>query len=239
MNGVQRRRGRLISLVALLAIFGVALHGPIQAAAQEDPTSTFNVKDLPGYQRGVGRVWMGDISALLGNLDAYATPGAATPDFNSLGLFMMTGLVAEFDNSDNAGSAFGTLADEVTKSLSSEGSGITLAESDGEKIGDQSRTFTGTLAEQGMEGQLTMVIAQKGKLIYAAFGLGLGSDPSDAVNSLVKDMTGNNPGDGDGTLNTDGTSTGGLWDVFPSNDADYLKGLTPASDEDLNTASES
>lgn len=226
----RRRSGWALSLVTLLAIFGMALHGPMVAAAQESPAGDINFKDLDGYQRGVGRIWMGDISALLGGL---GTPGAETPDINNLGLFMLIGMVAEFDNSDHASGAFGTLGDELTKSLASEDSGIALQESDGEKIGDQSKTYTGKVSEEGIEGQLTMVIVQKGKYVYASFGMGLGSDPSDAVNSLAKDLTDGKPGDGDGTFNDNGTSTGGLWDIFPSNDADYLKGLTPSTDEDL------
>ena len=88
----------------MLAIFGVALHGPLLAAAQDDPaTDTFDFNDLDGFQRGAGRTYMGDLSALFSGLDAYATPGAeiATPDLNSLGLFMLGGFVAQFDNSDN------------------------------------------------------------------------------------------------------------------------------------------
>lgn len=228
MSGVQQRGRWLVSLVALIAIFGMALHGPVQAAAQEDITSSFNVKDLDGYQRGVSRVWMGDFTALLSGVTA-----SGTPDLNSLGLFMVGGSVAEFDSSDHAGSAIGTLVDEVGKALTADESGITLKETDGEQIGDQSKTFTGSISEQGMDGQLTMIVAQKGNLLYMGFGMGLGSDPSAAVSSLVKDMTENQPGDGDGTFNADGTSTGGLWDVFPANDADYLKGLKPMSDSDL------
>lgn len=226
----QRRTGRIFSLVALLAMFGIALHTPFAAAAQEDDLS---FKDLDGYQRGVTRTYMGDMSAMM-NLDALATPGAdiSTPDLDNLGLFMMLGMVGQFDNSDNASKA----VDKVVESFndgSSEEMSAEIKEVDIDQIGDKTKAFTGTMSEDGMSGTITLIVVQKGEFLYAAMGVAFGSDPVDAVTSFIKDMTENKPGDGDGTFNADGTSTGGLWDVFPSADADYLKGLTPTSDEDL------
>lgn len=223
---MNRRGGRLFSLVALFAMIGMALHMPLQAAAQEDDLS---FKDLEGYQRGVSRSYMGDITALMGGM---GTPGAEAPDMSNLGLFMMLGMVGQFDSGDNAGAAFDKLVGSVTDG-SAEDMGTEIKEVDIDKIGDKTKAFTGTMSEEGMEGTLTLVLVQKGDFIYAGMGVSFGGDPTEDVTSFVKDMTENKPGDGDGTFNADGTSTGGLWDVFPSGDAGYLKGLTPMSDEDL------
>ena len=234
---VQRRRG-LLSLVALLAIFGMALHGPLLAAAQDDPASgDFNFKDLDGFQRGAGRTYMGDISALFGSLDALATPGAevATPDFSQLGLFLLGGFVAQFDSSDNASAGFDKLADQITQG-SQEDEDLTFTETQVDTLGDKTKAFSGQYSEEGIDGTAMVIMTQKGDFIYAAVAVSFGSDPTDAVTSFITDMTNNKPGEGDGTFKDDGTSTGGLWDVFPSSDADYLKGLTPMSDEDLATA---
>lgn len=234
-----RRRG-LLALVAMLAIFGVALHGPLLAAAQDDPaTDTFDFNDLDGFQRGAGRTYMGDLSALFSGLDAYATPGAeiATPDLNSLGLFMLGGFVAQFDNSDNASSALDKLAEQVTQSTGDE-EDLTFTETDVDTIGDKTKAFSGDYSEEGIDGSAVLIVVQKGEYVYAAVAISFGSDPKDAAVSFVTDMANAKPGDGDGTFSEDGTSTGGLWDVFPAADKDYLKGLTPMADEDLSQSGE-
>ena len=231
---IAPRRG-LLSLVAMLAIFGIALHGPLQVAAQDDPaTDTFNFKDLDGFQRGAGRTYIGDISVLFGGLDAAATPGAdiATPDISQLGLFMIGGFVVEFDNGDNASSGLDTLADQITQSTGDE-EDFTFSETKIDDIGDKTKAFSGDYSSDGIDGKALVILTQKGEYVYAAVAISFGSDPTDAVTSFVTDMANATPGDGDGTFSEDGTSTGGLWDVFPAADADYLKGLTPMSDQDL------
>ncbi|MGN6482827.1 MAG: hypothetical protein ACTHMX_00355 [Thermomicrobiales bacterium] len=241
LESPTRRRG-LLSLVAMLAIFGVALHGPIAAAAaaQDDPASdTFDFNDLDGFQRGAGRTYMGDLSALFGNLDAYATPGAeiATPDLSELGIFMLGGFVAEFDNGDHASSGLDKLADQITQS-GDEDEDFTFSETKIDNIGDKTKAYAGTYSDEGIDGSAVVILTQKGNFLYAAVAISFGSDPTDAAKSFVTDMTNNKPGAGVGTFNEDGTSTGGLWDVFPSSDAEYLKGLTPAADEDLSQSGE-
>lgn len=234
-----RRRG-LLSLVAMLAIFGVALSGPLHAAAQDDPaTDTFDFNELDGFQRGTGRTYMGDLTALFGNLDAYATPGAeiATPDLNSLGLFMLGGFVAQFDSSDNAVAALDKLAAQVTQPTG-DAEELVFTETEIDPIGDTTKAYSGQYSEDGIDGSASVILAQKGEYVYAVVAISFGSDPTAAATSFVTDMTGKTPGDGEGTFSEDGTSTGGLWDVFPSSDADYLTGLTPMSDEDLSQSGE-
>ncbi|MGC4106815.1 MAG: hypothetical protein QM753_10755 [Thermomicrobiales bacterium] len=236
MIGTRRRGGRLLSLVAMLAIFGVALHGPLAVAAQDTGVDdSFDFKSLDGFQRGVGRLYMGDLSTMFGSLDSLSTPGAEveTPDMSELGLFMLGGFVAQFDNGDHASSALGTVTDSLVKSVESGDDGITLSEVDVDKLGDQTKAYSGTISEEGMEGTVVYIAVQKGDLVYIGFGLSFGSDPTDQITAFVTDLTKGKPSDGDGTFNEDGTSTGGLWDVFPSSDADYLKGLTPMTDQDL------
>lgn len=228
-----RRRG-LLSVVAMLAIVGVALQGPLQVAAQSDSTTgNFDFKGLEGYQRGAGRTYMGDLSTLFGNLDT-ATPGAeeGTPDLSQLGLFLLQGFVVQFDNSDHASAGFDNLTDQIAKGAG-EDEELTFSEAQVDNIGDKTRAFSGQYAEEGIEGSAVILLTQKGDFIYAAVSVSFGSDQTGAVTTFVTDMSNKNPGDGDGTFKDDGTSTGGLWDVFPAADADYLKGLAPVTDQDL------
>ncbi|MGC4189828.1 MAG: hypothetical protein QM589_01160 [Thermomicrobiales bacterium] len=231
---IETRRRGLLSLVAVLAIFGVALHGPLQVAAQDDPVGdSFDFNKLDGFQRGAGRTYMGDLSSLFGGLDTLGTPGAEieTPDVSELGLFMIGGFVVQFDNSDHASSSLDKITDEMTQGSDDED--FTFSEKDIDKIGDKSKAYTGSYSDEGIDGTAVAIIAQKGEYVYAVVAISFGSDPTDDATSFVKDMTDKKPGDGDGTFNADGTSTGGLWDVFPASDADYLKGLAPMADVDL------
>lgn len=236
-----RRRG-LLSVIAMVALFGVVLHAPLQVAAQDTSSSgdtSFDFKSLDGYQKGVGRTYSGDLTSLLSGFDTSATPGAEaqTPDLSKLGLFLMQGFVVQFDNGDHASSAFDKLTEQITSGAANDES-FSFAEAKIDSIGDKTKAYTGSYTGEGVQGTADLVLTQKGNFIYAGLGVSFGSDAMTTTTTFVSDMSNAKPGDGDGTFNADGTSTGGLWDIFPAADSGAVKGLKPLSDQDLSQSEE-
>jgi hypothetical protein len=172
--------------------------------------------------------------------DAMSTPGAEMPELPEL-LGLSVG-VLRFDNSDNAESGFDRMADELVKSANEsmeegDDSGtpvapITVDQQDVDGIGDEAKSMSAALEEEDGTYFSYGIIAREGEFVYLLIGDG-SADPSEAINNLAKGMIDRDPGDGDGTFNDDGTSTGGLWDVFPANDDPALGGLMNGGDEIL------
>jgi hypothetical protein len=206
---------------------------PVSAQDEEDE---FDFNDLSGIQNGVGRYYYADYSAMY---DAMATPGAEMPELPAL-LGLSVG-VLQFDNDDNAGSGFDKLYEELVKSanqsLADEAASmgtpttpVTVDENDVDGVGDQAKSMSAVVEEADGTYYSYGLVAREGEYLYLVIGNG-SSDPSEAINNLAKGMIDRDPGDGDGTFNEDGTSTGGLWDLFPADDDPALGGLLNGGDE--------
>lgn len=225
---------RWISALALALLLGGMVLAP--ASAQDD-ADEFEFSDLSGLQSGVGRYYYADYSAMY---DAMSTPGAEMPELPAL-LGLSVG-VLKFDGDDNAQSGFNQLYEEFVNSanesfaengdMGTPATPITVTEGDVDDIGDEAKSMAAAVEEEDGTYYSYGVIARKGEYLYMVIGNG-SSDPSESINQLTKDMTDRDAGDGDGTFNQDGTSTGGLWDLFPADDDPALGGLLNGGDEVL------
>lgn len=223
---------RWISALALALLLGGMVLAPV--SAQED-TEEFDFGDLDGIQSGVGRYYYADYSAMF---DAMSTPGAEMPELPAL-LGLSVG-VLKFDSDDNADSGFDKLYEELVNSANESlaedadtgtpTTPVTVTENDVDDIGDEAKSMSATLEEEDGTYYSYGIIAREGDLIYLLIGNG-GSDPSEAINNLTKGMMDRDAGEGDGTFNEDGSSTGGLWDLFPADDDPALGGLLNGGDE--------
>ncbi len=231
---------RIVALVAMLALFGVLARGPVSVAAQDmaSPAADqghLDVSKLDGIDQGVSRSYTGDMSALLGGMGTPGANASATPDFTSIGLFSLDGAIFRFKDDSKAKDAFGTLSDEVTKALSSDAK-VQLKDEKVDGVGDNTKAFSGAIEAQGISTSVFVIMTQKDQFIYFTTGISFSKDASEVKDSTVnftKALIDGKAGDGDGTLKTDGTSTGGLWDKFPKADNEVLKGLKPAADQQI------
>lgn len=226
---------RIVSALVLALLLGGMALGP---ASAQDEADAFSLADLDGIQYGVGRYYYYDYSAMY---DAMSTPGAEMPELPPL-LGLSAG-VLKFDGDDNAGDSFDRLYEELVNSSNAslaedDGSGtpvtpITVTENDVDGVGDEAKSIVATTDED--DGSTTYsyaVVAREGDTIFLLIANG-STDPSEAVNNITKGMMDRDAGDGEGTFNEDGSSTGGLWDLFPADDDEALGGLLNGGDEIL------
>ena len=235
---------RMIALVAMLALFGVIARGPVSVAAATTAQDTatpaagdgnLDVSKLDGIEQGVSRSYMGDMSALMGGMGTPGADASATPDFTSLGLFSMDGAIFRFSDDAKAKAAFGTLSDEVTRSLSNDAK-VQLKDESVDGLGDNTKAFSGAVEAQGISTSVFVIMTQKDQFIYFTTGISFSKDANEVKDSTVnftKALIDGKAGDGEGTVNADGTSTGGLWDKFPKADNEVLKGLKPMADQQI------
>ncbi|HEU0164949.1 MAG TPA: hypothetical protein VFQ54_07885 [Thermomicrobiales bacterium] len=231
---------KLFTVIALLTLIcGLTLRGPMAVAAQDEGTpsadSDLDLSNLDGLKSAVGRSYVGDVDAMMSALIPSGTPGAdaSTPDLSSLGLFSLTGVVAEFEKTSQAKDGFDKATDEITKSLESDDSedAIKLEDAKVSGVGDQSKAFTGTMDEGGIPLNVFVITAQQDNFIYVGVGITFADDAKDGTSDFTKAMIDGKAGKGDGTFSEDGKSTGGLWDKFPTDGDKVLQGLTVSADE--------
>jgi hypothetical protein len=210
-------------------MLGGAVIAPVSA---QDAEEEFDINQLEGLQRAVGRFYYGDYSAMF---DTMSTPGATMSGDMLLGVSIG---VFEFDNDDHAKDAVDKLVDEAKKSFESgemEDMGTPVAageikEEDVDDIGDDAKGLSVTVDDEGMQMTDYLLLVRDGNRLLFLAGNGTG-DVTGQINNIAKGMADRDPGDGDGTFNEDGTSTGGLWDIFPASDDEAIKGLTNGGDE--------
>jgi hypothetical protein len=224
-----------LSAIAGALLLGVMLLAPVSA---QDEADAFDLDDLSGLQSGVGRYYYYDFSAMM---DAMSTPGAEMPDMPPLSGLSVA--VLKFDGDDNAEGGFDRLYEELAKSANESlnedmGDGTPVApqsvdENDVDDIGDQAKSISATVEDEE-EGPTVSyaLLARDGDTVILIAASGA-ADPSQSAQDLAKGMVDRDSGDGDGTFNEDGTSTGGLWDRFPANDDPALGGLLNGGDEIL------
>lgn len=214
-------------VLAGITMLATALHAPLQGAAQATPTESdadiADFNDLDGFQRGASRTYVSEAIAESG--------GVATADPQVPGLVALSAIVVEYDTDANAARAFDWARADFQKTLV-EDNGVEIVEREIAPIGDKAGAFAGTFSVEEGDGTIVVVIVQKGTLIYADFAFSIASEPLEEATALLRDMMSRAPGPGEGDYADDGTSTGGLWEVFPT-EGSYLEGLTPDSDDVL------
>ncbi len=225
----MRNPFRWLSAFVLVIMLGGLVIAPVSA---QDSEEEFDLNQLEGLQSGVGRFYYGDMSALMGGM--MGTPSADTQMPENL-LVGLSAAVFKFDGDDNAKKGMNTLVDELKKSMVAEmgDEGTPTAEiqeTDVKDIGDEAKGASTTIDEGGMSMSAYLLMVRSGDTLIFLAGNGTGNI-QDTINNIGKTMADRDAGDGDGTFNEDGTSTGGLWDVFPPADDENLNGLTNGGDE--------
>jgi hypothetical protein len=210
---VRRVPTFLAALAALLLV--------IPAAAQT-PDATPAGDELAGLEYYAGR--------------QYAPDPAAGIDRENPGLFQVSARVYVFDTEENADARWDSTIEStiVESDIPSGSDNVEFEEAEIDDLGD--RAWVTTLAAttpEGDTGYFRLLYVQEGTSLYVVSAIA-GSDDATAIgDDIAREIVEREPGDGEGTFREDGTSTGGIWDIFPATGDDVLDGIIAFADYEV------
>lgn len=210
----------LLALVLLtFSLIGGTGVGAQGVEAPDIEENSFQPDDLEGLQYGVARSYSVDYEALF----AAATPGAdlTMPS----GLTLIGGMVLEFDSNDNAAAGLDRMVEEMNATGMLDDEDVAMEEWDS-GLGNRNISYVSTYEFDGLVTETVISIFQQDNVIYLITTSGSDVEVKDLATTFGQ-MLIDNDGSGEGEFNADGTSTGGLWDTFPSADEDLVAGLVP------------
>ena len=219
----MRRMGGLLAL-ALVGLLGLA--HPFAALAQDE--EPLQLSDLDGVQTAVSRTYTIDFEAM------FAAEASSTPEASGTLLYALGGSIVQFDSEDKAKTGYIAILDEVQSQESSATPEDLVFETVdlGTDLGDERTGLRAAGDESGLGGDLIALLVRDGSTIYLITGIANTGDPSDSVVAFAKSVIDAKASDDEATFNEDGTSTGGLWDKFPSTDDPVVAGLPSVIDTD-------
>ena len=210
----------LAVLIATCAPAAVPLHAQ-EATPAPDPDA--DIDGLSGIEYVGARTWLPeDFGAIDADPPDDATPWTVPPEDGELSTLVVT--LMQFETPAHAAEAYpdilGSISAEVPDAL------------DALIVGDQSAGTLTTSPAMTEEDAAFIGVAQQDAVVAILMVTG---DPeahpaSAGANLLVEALSGE-PGD-DVTLNEDGTSTGGIWEMMPE-DEGILSDLAPFADTQL------
>lgn len=230
-----------VTLLAMLA-FGPSASALAQATPEASPAgSEFDLTALPGLHKGVARLYSNPIASTQVEpgatpADVVATP-EATPDYASWGVVTLSAIILEFDSPERAAANLDTVNAALTSPAST--GGIELTEIAVDEFPGPAKAYSASVDQgPGLTMHQVLLTAQDGPYIYQVIAIALSSneDAQGAAVNVVKAMIAAPAGEGDGTFNRDGTSSGGIWDKFPVAGDPVLQGMKVELDDQLNPA---
>ncbi len=208
------RRMAIVLLAALLSLPFVGVSA--QDATEE--TIFDNPELLTGIQFAVSRDWA-------------STADLSTPPATGDSLVYYAGaLVYEFDNEDNAEAAFRQLKDAIGTYVTEE---FDLApdEFTTENLDDDEFAVHGLIEEGDERAYFRYQVAEDDEYIFVSASAATDEAASKITDDLIEYMEDqDDDATGLGEFAEDGSSTGGLWEFFPSGDASILQGLSVSGD---------
>lgn len=201
-------------MVATMAFVSIS-----PAVAQGTATPTADFADPSGIY---GRIYAANPDALFPE----ATPGAdavATPPI------IAVVQAYEFGSDEDAEASFESVSETVNEQIT-QGTSTEFQQTDVDDLGDQGIQSTGTVDASGFEVPLTTLVVREGNIIFLAAAGTLDDSSADAANAFMEHMLNEESGDSAVEFNEDGTSTGGIFDVFPTVDDDVIQGMTVNGD---------
>ncbi len=246
------RRSALWVFVSLCAL----LMGPggVAAMSQATPESSGtpvagtspdypDVAAYPGAKLAVIRSYMPDYEAISAKaspeVSPESTPVGATPEgpavdpqFKDLGMMFILSTVIEFDKASSAESAFPGLVQEIESNAQTEigsaESPFVPAKIDG--IGQEAKAFSLTVAPGSFGSAGFLIVARQENVVYSVYGMALHGEAAPATTAFTTKLVSGTIGRNAPVFRENGTSTGGIWDVFPREGDASLGELLPFAD---------
>jgi hypothetical protein len=246
-RNVRIRGGSLLMFVVLCALAMSPVRAGASSQTTPDPADLAppamgdrepDFAAYAGVKQAVVRTYMADFDAIAadhatpGATPEEATPGAVSPEFRDMGMMLMLGTAIEFDTPANAESAFPGLTREVEQNAQFEIGGDTSkfvpVTIDG--VGQEAKAFSLTVAADSFGSAGFLILTRQENVIFSVYGMSLNGEAEAATTAFATKLASGAIGSGEPELNSDGTSTGGIWEVFPPARDPSLSGLVPLVD---------
>jgi hypothetical protein len=191
---------------------------------EASPASTPAPVTLSGLQEGVTRQY---------SPDPTINP-ADNPDTFSI----ITVHIFRFDTGQHAAATWQSLRESAVQQFQPAGDAgyeeIDVQEAEIEDLGDQAyAAWLSASPQEGGTAHYRVLYVQDGEYLYLLTALGGNEDATLRTDELARVIVDREPGSDDVSFNADGTSTGGLWDLFPPADDDVLENLFPVQDREV------
>ena len=225
------KRFHLWSLLAVFAL--IAISGQATLAAQDGPSEEMLAfDDLEGLQQVVNRYYGPDMDAMMNSMLTPPAEGTEVPSMDDVmaNSSYMTTVAMKYDSDDHAEDGFNAFYDASKQQFNSDDS-TTYEEVDLNDLGDEAKAVKGSYNDDGSTTNFYSILIRDGEYNYIVNVVASSDAVEQQATDIAKAMLDNEPGDGDGTFNADGTSSGGLWDLFPVNGDAELGILVVSGDE--------
>jgi len=208
---------RVLTFLAALAALLLAI-----PATAQTPDATPAGDELAGLEYYAGR--------------QYAPDPAVGIDRENPGVFQVSARVYLFDSQENADARWdSTIKSEIVESDIPTGSdNVEFEEAEVDDLGD--RAFVTTLAAttpEGDTGYFRLLYVQEGTALYIVSAIAGSEEAIAIVDTIALEIVEREPGEGDGTFQEDGSSSGGVWDIFPATGDEVLDGLIAFADYEI------
>ncbi|HEV2128991.1 MAG TPA: hypothetical protein VGR22_10270 [Thermomicrobiales bacterium] len=213
-------RALMFLLIAIMMLPGVTAAQGTPVATPGSPEQQQAVWErLDGVQQVVMRTW-GDVTE-----DTPAPGEAPVQRF-------VAGLIAEFETEEQAAAALEPIRDWMVASLQVNLVDVDLTAEDAEiaDLGDRSMALTATGTTRDMPLTIAAALVQEGDRVLAVGGSVMDEqDLLPLLEGIVDAMLEREPG-GEESRDNVGRFSGGLWDIFPEQDAEVLDGMRRQGD---------
>ena len=223
-----------IRILSLLALFGLlALTGHSAVAAQDDSLDgSLDFSSIEGLQQVVGRYYGPDMEAAMNAMLTPVGEGTQTPSFDDLlsDATYLTTIVMKYDSDDTSEKGFNTFYDEAKQQTDQDASTQT-EEVEIKDLGDEAKGMKGVIDQGGMKTNYFAILVRNGEYTFVISAVSSSAEVERLTTDVAKAVLDKKAGDGDGTFDENGASTGGLWDLFPVNGDAALGALVVLGDE--------
>ena len=220
MNVILRLAG-LIALAALLLWQGA----PTLAQEASPASGAESVATLEGMQEAIGRQYSADPEA------PEASPASKHA---SAGVLFVTARIVAFDTSEHAATAYaGTIADAADQVDALGIADAQITAEDIAEVGDEAHAVSMTSTGSGGTGSIRLLFILDGERLYVLTAIAGSEEGATITDAIGQAMLEREPGNDAPRFDPDGTSTGGLWAIFPETDDPVLDGLVASADQQL------
>jgi len=221
---------QILRITGLLAVVLMAMWGGPTLAQEASPASETDVATLEGMREAVGRQYAVDAGAL----QVSPVAGSPTSDAAPTDVYLVTARIVTFDSRDHAAAAYESLREDATgqaEALGVEDAQLTEETIDG--MGDGAYAVTMVSTRDAATGYLRILFVLDGETLYILSSIAGSLEGAAITGSIAEAMLEREASDDPPSFHPDGTSTGGLWAIFPDAGDPALAGLMPLSDQQI------
>jgi hypothetical protein len=209
---------RFATSIGLLITLALSLMLAPAGAQESTPLAPEMGED--GIETVASRAW---------GIDFASASPEASPEIADLQIVIA--MVMRFETPEQAVAAFDVFMSDMSEQMATEDTPEEVEVTTIDGIGDQAAVVSSVVVESEGTWISRLTVAQEGRYLYTVTAFGGDPDRVADTDELLTSMVNAvDPSDDEGTFAEDGTSTGGLWDVLPTDDHPALAGLISYGD---------